>query len=59
MCLSRLKWKACLWQKYRVGGCDNFAIWYFNCNWCCGDRFVNIRSGVGDVVDGGAGVCDG
>ena len=41
MCLSGPKWKACLWEQCRVGGCDNFANRYFNCNWCCGDHFVN------------------
>ena len=59
MCLSGPKWKSCLWVQFRVCGCDNFDIQHFNCNCCCGDRFVNTRSGVSDVVAGGAGVCDG
>ena len=40
-------------------GCDDFSIHHFNWNWCCSDCFLNARSGVGDVVAGGTGVCDG
>ena len=41
-----------------MGGCDDFSIHNFNWNWCCGDCFVNAQGGVGDVVAGGAGVCN-
>ena len=42
-----------------MGGCDDFVIRDFNWNWYWGDFFVNAQGGVGDVVAGGAGVCNG